>query len=184
MAASVDQTSGSIFLTPLTELATPNSHTVTQNCTASWTTRNKYLSCQTWKIFHTLVEVDTKATIALYLKWFSSKAWSWWWRLPFPLVGRRSQCLWGTGPASPASSTPHPHPPSPPPSVGLAASSDWPQRCPHQSLIRWLGGEGGGRISVQNEDKKQAEVEKQSTDFSPVRCRLIIQHFLQLLYGT
>lgn len=42
IAASVDQTRGNIFLTPLIELATLNSHTVTQNCTASWTTkRNK-----------------------------------------------------------------------------------------------------------------------------------------------
>lgn len=38
MAASVDQTKGNIFRTPLTELATLNSRTVTQNCTASWTT--------------------------------------------------------------------------------------------------------------------------------------------------
>lgn len=168
MAASVDQTSGSIFLTPLTELATPNSHTVTQNCTASWTTRNKDLSCQTRKIFNTLVEVDTKVTTALYLKWFSSKAWSWWQRLPFPLVGRRSQCLWGTAPASPASSAPHPHPPSPPLSVGLVASSDWPRRCPHQSLRRWLGGEGGreeGELVSKTKIKNQAEVEKQSTIF-------------------
>ena len=50
MAASVDQTRGNIFLTPLTELATRNSHTVTQNCTASWTTAPKDFSYQMWNI--------------------------------------------------------------------------------------------------------------------------------------
>lgn len=49
MAASVDQTKGNILRTPLTELATLNSHTVTQNCTASWTTAITNVTGNVWE---------------------------------------------------------------------------------------------------------------------------------------
>lgn len=144
MAASVDHTSGSIFLTPLTELATPNSHTVTQNCTASWTTGNKvHGKSENVKILtrfhlvrHDLRQSRTRAHTH-NLMWISSTTWSWWQKWLSPLAGQRSLYLWDTAPASPASWAPRLLPPSLLLSVGLAASSDWPRRYPHQNLRWW-----------------------------------------------
>lgn len=166
MAASVDHTSGSIFLTPLMELATPNSHTVTQNCTASWTTGHKvHRKCEnTWKYWTTFCW--EWHSLPRYLRWISSTAWSWWRKWLFPLAGRRSLCLWGTARASPASWAPRLLPPSRPLSVGSAASSDWPRRRPHRSLRGW-------------EDELVAI--SGWMPLSPVNCWLIVKHLMQLL---
>lgn len=87
IAASVDQTRGNIFLTPLIELATLNSHTVTQNCTASWTTKRNKKETKEKKTAEDSVRLKNfteiyKITLvycvmdtAVYLKLFSSTAW-------------------------------------------------------------------------------------------------------------